>query len=200
MFAIPYLNDDVNESQDFSYEMTAFGVRAGLNYITDDFKTNMDINDTVRAATSISANNVREVGKYLTTSDDTRRCGNDWIVLRYADILLMYAEAIMGPSESTADATAINAYNEIRARAKQSQLAVGVDELTKEALLNERRYELAFENHRFYDLVRFGVANNVISEYATSVGYSFEPTDLLLPIPQAEINVSAGKLLQNPGY
>ena len=200
LFYIPYLDDDANESQDFSYEMTAFGVRAGLNYITDDFKNKMDINDTIRSLTNISPNNIREVGKYLTSSADTRRCGNDWIVLRYSDVLLMYSEAILGTADSTADGDAINAYNQVRARAGQSQLIVGTDALTKQALSDERRYELAFENHRFYDLVRFGYANSVLSAFATSVNYAFEPTDLLLPIPQAEINVSAGKLIQNPGY
>jgi hypothetical protein len=44
------------------------------------------------------------------------------------------------------------------------------------------------------------LANTVIANFATATGQSFEPTDLLLPIPQAEINVSAGKLTQNPGY
>ena len=112
----------------------------------------------------------------------------------------MYSEAILGTADSTADGDAINAYNQVRARAGQSQLIVGTDALTKQALSDERRYELAFENHRFYDLVRFGYANSVLSAFATSVNYAFEPTDLLLPIPQAEINVSAGKLIQNPGY
>jgi starch-binding outer membrane protein, SusD/RagB family len=200
IYAIQYLNDDVNESQDYSYEMTAFGVRAGLNYITDNFKTQLGVNDTFRAPTLISANNERECGKFLTNSTDTRKCGNDWIVIRYADVLLLYAEAILGSAESTADAAAIGAYNEVRARAGQDELQVGPDVLTKEALANERRIELAFENHRFYDLVRFGNASTVLSDFATSVGYIFEPTDLLLPIPQAEINVSSGKLTQNPGY
>lgn len=200
IFAIPYLDDDVNESQDFSYEMTAFGVRAGLNYITDDFKANMDVNDTIRVLTSVSGNNPLECGKYLTKSADTRRCGNDWIVLRHADVLLMYVEALMGEADATADPAAFDAFNLVRERAGLSQFVAGTDELTKQVLSDERRYELAFENHRFYDLVRFGMANTVLTDFATSVGYAFEPTDLLLPIPQAEINVSSGKLTQNPGY
>ena len=88
----------------------------------------------------------------------------------------------------------------MRKRAGQEELTVGPDVLTKEALSDERRIELALENHRFYDLIRFGYANTVLSDFATSQGYIFEPTDLLLPIPQAEINVSSGKLVQNPGY
>lgn len=72
--------------------------------------------------------------------------------------------------------------------------------LTKQMLLDERRVELAFENHRFYDLIRFGEAENVLGAFAASKGYTFGPTDLLLPIPQREINVSGGALVQNPGY
>lgn len=201
IFAIPYLNDDANESQDFSYEMTAFGVRAGLNYLTDDFKTTLNVaTDTLRAPVIVSPNNTNECGKYLTSSGDTRRCGNDWIVIRYADVLLMYAEAIIGEADQTADANAIGVYNRVRARAGQSQLVVGTDVLLKQALSDERRIELAFENHRFYDLVRFGYANTVLTNFAVASGYLFEPSDLLLPIPQAEINVSEGKLTQNPGY
>ena len=200
LFAIPYLDDDANESQDFSYEMTNLGAVSGLNYITDDFKLNLNPDDTLRSPVLMNPLNENEVGKFLTQSADNRRCGNDWIVLRHADVLLMYAEAIMGTADMTADADAINAYNQVRARAGQTELVVGTDELTKQALSDERRVELAFENHRFYDLVRFGMANSVISAFATSTGQSFEPTDLLLPIPQTEINVSAGKLSQNPGY
>ena len=200
IFAIPYLDDDANESQDFSYEMTNLGAVSGLNYITDDFKSNLNPDDTIRSPILMNPLNENEVGKYLTQSADNRRCGNDWIVLRHADVLLMYAEAIMGAADMTADGDAINAYNQVRARAGQSQLVLGTDDLTKLDLSNERRVELAFENHRFYDLMRFGMANSVISAFATSTGQSFEPTDLLLPIPQNEINVSAGKLTQNPGY
>ncbi|MBT6236056.1 MAG: RagB/SusD family nutrient uptake outer membrane protein [Bacteroidetes bacterium] len=199
LFAIPYVNDDVNESQDFSYEMTAFGVRAGLNYLTDDFKNSMSPDDTLRAPVIVSSNNANETGKYLTTSADVRRCGNDWIVLRHADVLLMYAEAVMGTSTQTADANAIAAYNAVRKRAGQSEVTGG-DALTKEALADERRFELAFENHRLYDLIRFGNATSVLAAHAAATGNAFEPTDLLLPIPQAEINISAGKLTQNPGY
>ena len=70
----------------------------------------------------------------------------------------------------------------------------------KEDLLNERRVELAFENQRFFDLLRLGEAQNVLSAYATENGYNFTSTTLLLPIPSSEINLSKGLLEQNPGY
>ncbi|MEM7103218.1 MAG: RagB/SusD family nutrient uptake outer membrane protein [Bacteroidota bacterium] len=201
IFAIPYLDDDANESQDYSFEMTAGGVRSGLNYPTDDFISVVDPDDTERSAILFSPNNAAEVGKFLTQSADARLCGNDWIVLRLADVYLMHAEAIMAGQQSTPSAAAIASYDAIRERVGLPSLAdQGASELTRDMLLHERRMELAFENHRFYDLVRFGVAEDVLSAFAAAEGHSFSPTDLLLPIPQGEINVSSGLLLQNPGY
>ena len=67
-------------------------------------------------------------------------------------------------------------------------------------ILDERARELTPENHRFFDLVRFGVAESVLSQYSDDNGYSFTASDLLLPIPEAEIGLSKGTMSQNPGY
>lgn len=201
LFAIPYLDDDANESQDFSFEMTAGGVASGLNYLTDDFLAALDPADTERNPVLSNPLNPQETAKWLTKSKDARLCGNDWIVLRLADVYLMHAEAIMAGAASTTNGSAIAAYDAVRKRAGMPTLAEqGATELTKEMLLYERRIELGFENHRLYDLIRFGVAESVLSAFAQKEGLSFSPTDLLLPIPQGEINVSNGRLTQNPGY
>lgn len=200
IFAIPYLNDDVNESQDFSFEMTVGGRVSGLNFVTDNFAAAVDPAD-MRIPTLYNPNSTVEVGKFMTTSSDVRLCGNDWIVLRLADVVLMHAEAIMAGNASTQSLDAIASYNTIRSRAGLSTLATdGSATLTKQMLSAERRVELAFENHRFYDLVRMGMASSVLSAFATAQGDIFEPTDILLPIPQAEIDVSQGLLKQNAGY
>jgi hypothetical protein len=201
IFAIPYLDDDTNESQDFSFEMTAGGVASGLNYLTDDFLAALDPADTERNAVLSNPLVPQETAKWITQSNDARLCGNDWIVLRLADVYLMHAEAIMAGAASTTNAAAIASYDAVRQRAGMPTLAEqGATELTKEMLLYERRIELGFENQRLYDLIRFGVAESVLSAFAQAEGLSFAPTDLLLPIPQGEINVSNGKLTQNPGY
>lgn len=201
LFAIPYLNDDINESQDFSFEMTAGGVRSGLNYLTDDFISKMNPQDTARNAVLQNQLVPVEVGKFLTSSLNARLCGNDWIVLRLADVYLMYAEAKMAGAQATQNLDAIDAFNAVRSRVNLEGVPTdGSGEITLDMLLNERRYELAFENHRFYDLVRTGQALTVLTEFADSEGYIFNSTDLILPIPQKEINVSGGYLTQNPGY
>lgn len=201
IFAIPYFDDDANESQDYSFEMTLGGVVSGLNFITDDFVANADSAGAEREAVLYNPNNPVEVGKFITQSSDVRLCGNDWIVLRLADVHLMLVEAIMAGNGSTQSLTAIGSYNAVRERAGMSTLATdGSVTLTLDMLLEERRIELAFENHRFYDLVRVGKAEEILGAFATSEGYTFAPTDILLPIPQTEINVSQGLLIQNPGY
>lgn len=201
IFAIPYLNDDINESQDFSFEMTKGGIRSGLNYLTNDFIANMNPFDSARNPVLQNPLSSVETGKYLTSSANARLCGNDWIVLRLADIYLMHVESIMGSFTTTQNLDAIASFNAVRDRAGLSTVATdGSGELTLEMLLIERRFELGFENHRFYDLVRTGQAIIVLGNFASSEGYIFNSTDLLLPIPQGEINVSRGLLVQNPGY
>ncbi len=196
IFAIQFIEDNTDESQDFSLEFTALGRASGLNYITDNFKNAIDPADSIRAAVAFNPDNPDEVGKFISSSSDATLAGNDWIVLRYADVLLMHVEAILAGKESTSDAAALASFNAVRARAGLPE----VTEVTKDMLLHERRIELAFENQRWFDLMRFGVAEEVLSAFAAEEGISFQSTDLLLPIPQREINVSRGLLTQNPGY
>jgi len=201
LFAIPYLDDDINESQDFSFEMTVGGQVSGLNYLTDNFQAGMDPLDTERTPVIQNPLNADEVAKYLTASSNARLCGNDWIVLRLADVYLLYVEAKMAGLGATQNLDAINAYNLVRARVGLEEVPVdGTGEITLENLLNERRYELSAENHRLYDLVRTGQAVNTLNDFADEEGWDFSTTDLLLPIPLSEINVSDGLLTQNPGY
>ena len=201
IFAIPYINDDEQESQDFSFEMTAGGVRSGLNYLTNDFIQAIDPNDTERIPVLRNPSNQDEVGKFITSSSNVRFGGNDWIVLRLADVYLMHAEAILAGSSSTQSISAIQSYNAIRDRVGLSTLPEdGSATLTLEMLMAERRIELAFENHRLFDLIRTGLAIQELGDFANAQGYPFSPNDLLLPIPQSERNVSQGLLTQNPGY
>lgn len=206
IFNIPYTDDNNEASQDFSFEMTDGGVRSGLNYITDNFKATFELEDldatpeAIRGPVLVSSDNESEVGKFLSTSNSARLAGNDWIEIRYADVLLLYAEAILAGTSATTDPAAIDSYNLVRKRAGVDEITSG-GILTSDMLLKERRIELAFENHRFYDLIRFGVANTVLSNFAAETAVQFvEDDDLLLPKPQKEINLSEGGIIQNDGY
>ncbi|MDF1695797.1 MAG: RagB/SusD family nutrient uptake outer membrane protein [Saprospiraceae bacterium] len=212
IFAIGFINDDSKDSQNFSAEwLNAVGRTAGVNYATTEAVAALDAMGGNRTAYSyrIDAiqNEQNQVVKYLPngdesleiepTSSDPTLAGNDWIVLRYADILLMHVEAIIGASESTTSSAAIASFQAIRDRAG---IEGDVTIITKTDLLNERRVELAFENQRLFDLIRFGVAQSVLSDFAANNGYSFTANDLLLPLPTQEIGLSNGVLTQNPGY
>nr|WP_298990399.1 RagB/SusD family nutrient uptake outer membrane protein [uncultured Polaribacter sp.] len=212
LFAIGYLPDTRNDSQNFSTEwLNAVGRTSGVNYATLDAKTALDTYGGNRTAFSYREDQSQagkyQVVKYLPdgdanlgiapTSSDSRSAGNDWIVLRYADILLMHVEAIMAGGASTTSSNAIASFQQVRARAG---ITTPVTSITADELLLERRVELAFENQRFFDLLRFGKANDVFTAYSAANGLGYTSTDLLLPIPQIEIGLSNGLLSQNPGY
>ncbi|WP_173073217.1 RagB/SusD family nutrient uptake outer membrane protein [Tenuifilum thalassicum] len=203
IFAIQYIPDNTEDSEIFSYNFTWKGRASGLNYPTDDLLNSLEAGD-LRQSTlfywePLAGSSGRfECGKFRASSSNEELGGNDWIVLRLADVYLMQAEAIMGAATATSDATAIEAVNKVRRRAGLPEI---VGSLTKDQLLKERRIELAFENHRLYDLIRFGVADQVMEAFSNTTEASFEynSNKLLLPVPQREINLYDG-LTQNPGY
>lgn len=197
IFGVQYIQDDTKDSQNFSYQWT----ENGLNYPTTDLMSKVAPTD-LRKPTLFFWNPLAgatgdwENGKFRpATLSQTQ--GNDWIVTRYADVLLMHAEAIMGSNSSTTDVTALSSFNAVRTRAG----IPSVTTLTKDLLLQERRIELCFENNRLYDLIRFGTAETVMSAFSltTEPGFTFESTALLLPIPQRERNIYK-ELEQNTGY
>lgn len=216
LFAIQYQAGNTLESQSFSSEFTsAFrqGREDGLNILNDNLIADFAAYGGDRTAVSyVTFGTSNEVAKFLPVGSDVsstppsygpnaRDAGNDWIVLRYADVLLMHAEAILAGGTETTNAAAIDSYMAVRVRAGFDATTDRPSVLTRDALLAERRVELAFENKRFFDLVRFGVADAVLGAHATAMGYgSYDSRKLLLPIPSREINLSEGLLTQNPGY
>jgi len=156
---------------------------------------------------------------------------NDFPVLRFSDVLLMKAEALGFGN------TGVNLINEVRTRAGATDYvngdfntgfykyptdgsanAISTSAQFLTALLNERRFEFAFENQRFFDLVRTGQAITVIKTHFAlefdSHYKAYRPAftlaelqanltseKLLLPIPQRELDANDQiKIVQNPGY
>ncbi len=212
IFSVGFISDDANDSQNFSAEMlNAVGRTTGVNYVTAEAKAALDAIGGNRAKYSYRQDALQpifdQVVKFLPNGDDNlgisaisndpTLAGNDWIVLRYADVLLMHVEAIMAGGSNTTDPAAIASFKAVRDRAG---ITDPIFEITKQALLDERRVELAFENHRLFDLIRFGSAIDVLTTFSSENGYGFSGTDLLLPIPEREIGLSNGLLTQNPGY
>lgn len=216
LFAIQYEFGNVQESQGFSAEFTATirqGRQDGLNIVNDNLVADfVEYGGNRTDVSFVTFPSFTEITKYLPEGSDVSvfpptyggspgNAGNDVIILRYADVLLMHAEAILAGGGQTSDSDAINAYMEVKTRAGFDPSADRPASLTKEALLVERRVELAFENQRFFDLMRFGVADAVLGNHASENGYTdYDARKLLLPIPSREINLSKGLLTQNPGY
>lgn len=138
--------------------------------------------------------------------------GDDYYLLRLADIILLKAEAQNETGNSSAAATTLNI---IRARVGLSPVSTSLSQAAmKTAILNERRLELAFEGQRWDDLVRAGVATTVmqaLNEYtytcdggvpgpAVRMDYSHcVQNRWIMPIPQLEMDANPN-LVQNPGY
>lgn len=124
----------------------------------------------------------------------------NYIFLRLADILLLKAEAL---NENGDLAGAMQLVNQIRKRAKLADATAAGKEEARAAIAKERRLELAFEGHRWYDLKRTGkaieVMNNAVGPNGEKLGYNLTQERLLWPIPQSELDKNT-KLSQNPGY
>jgi len=146
---------------------------------------------TPQVALKETGNNLEITGirviKYPPDYQVTFPSENEYVVFRYADVLLMKAEALLRTGQ-TAPALAI--VNQIRARANASPLAT----LTLDILLDERGRELYWEGWRRNDLIRFGKFLNAWQEKAAS-----GPERLLFPIPNEQLAVNPN-LEQNPGY
>lgn len=118
-------------------------------------------------------------------------------IIRFADVLLMAAEAA---NEISNDTAVVNKYlNRVRLRAGLTKNTIKDKVALRQAIWHERRMELAMEGHRFFDIVRQGRAAEVMS--LVPEGKNFRKgVNEVFPIPQTEIDVSKGKLTQNPGY
>ena len=124
--------------------------------------------------------------------------GHNRRLIRYADVLLMAAEAL---NENDKPGDALPFLNKVRERARGGNGSILPDVTVTEknalrnAILEERRHELALEGHRFWDLVRTGRAAIVLGPLGFQTG-----KHELLPIPQNEIDISQGSLQQNPNW
>ena len=136
-----------------------------------------------------------------------RSANSSIIKYRYADVLLLKAEALIMQDTPDLEAAA-GIIDEVRERAGLGELSSSVRkdrDAMITALLNERRLELAFEGQRWFDLVRLDKVEEVMNAvYAKDSGrksqvYAFDKNSYRLPIPQSVIDAN-DKIEQNPGY
>lgn len=178
---------------------------------TGDLRTDY----TIKYANDVSVKNYF-ITKFRDNSSGATNLGyggNDWIVLRYADIILNLAEVHLWLGDN---ATAIQYLDMVRERAKRPLYAVMTADPTyaarypslKLAILHERRVELAFEHHRWHDLNRFFTAEELVTyfkaksqaDYDNSPLTNITTKDRYFPIPLNENKLDPAKMPQNPGY
>jgi hypothetical protein len=140
------------------------------------------------------------IKKYLHKHSLGDNTNDNWPVYRYAEVLLLIAEAL---NEQNKTSDALPYINQVRARAGLPAVAGGSQVNVRNAIIHERQVELAFENKRWLDLVHFGIADQVMKAYGAKVksnpkayyfpaGFGPAPgsyTDIriLFPIPASEV-------------
>ncbi len=202
-------------------EVVLVGDKGGFNSPTPDMSNAYESSDP-RKSISMSDSYVtvpggktiteKYVRKYYDVSFSGSDNDNNWIELRLADVYLLYAEALVRQNKQFD--VALTYLNKIRQRARNSNgggASILPDYLPFSsasafllAIEKERRVELAFENHRWFDLVRTERAKPVMSsEQLEQNGFppgSWNDNMLLFPIPLQVIQSNPGKIKQNPGY
>ena len=176
---------------------------------TGDLRTNY----SVKFAAATSAYFITKFRDASATAGTLGYGGNDWILLRYADIILNLAEVYLYLNDN---ANAIKYLDMVRTRAARPGYAAMMGDpvyaakypTLKLAILHERRIELAFEHHRWHDLTRFFTAPELVAyfnaksqtNYDNSPLTNFTTKDFYFPIPFNEYKLNPEKMPQNPGY
>jgi hypothetical protein len=236
IFEIQYLGSDPTLSSNFMYQFAPFdsgtsvtndpstnlSFGSGWNTPTTDLINAYEAGD-LRKAASLSEGftnggqlvNVPYIKKYNQGFVQPGQTDVDFPVIRYADVLLEIAECL-NEQGFTAGGEAFNLLNQVRARAGLAPktagnvtpaLNVSSQAAFRDAIMQERKVELAFENHRWYDLVRTGTAVAVMTAHGQkeiakdpsrypSGSYVITQNKLLLQIPEREVTLD--HLVQNP--
>lgn len=186
--------------------VTTIGPGGGQNHPTAEMATIYEPGDQRRNASMADGYQdgnqfiaVRYITKYLDpTLFAANDADNNWPVLRYADILLMRAEALneLGYNPNGEAFMLLNRIRERAGLAALSSIELHDQESFRTALEHERRVELAFENHRWFDLVRTGRALEVLR----AKGLRIQDHQLLFPVPQVQIDINPDLITQNPDY
>ncbi|MDO4163265.1 MAG: RagB/SusD family nutrient uptake outer membrane protein [Bacteroides sp.] len=226
IFQIVYIQGDKDYYSSVAVDNQSKGISINSQYVSTGMGTyvNPDLvkeyedgdarkDYSVTYAPSYSSWNIT---KFRDTSDAAGTLGyggNDWIILRYADVILMLAEAY---NELGQTSQAISYLNQVRERAGLADYNTSLQNADyaalcptlKRAILHERRVELAFENQRWYDLLRFFTTDELITymhskdgdDYGISNLQNFSSKDIYYPIPYDEWKLNNEGMYQNPGY
>jgi len=202
-------------------EFNGYGIHPGKEWIRSAF---VDISGPYSAKKSIYQKT--EEGNQGTGGWGQQRSGINYHIMRYADVLLMAAEAAV---ETGDNAMALDYVNQVRARAKgmtyvkneagtadaanysiELYAAFADQTMARKAVRFERRLEFGMEGQRLFDLRRWGNGAEIMNAFATNESRTitsfagdsraYEGKHDMLPIPISAIDLSGGILTQNPGF
>ncbi len=228
IFQVQYLQGDQNyhssiarnnqargENVNSRFNSTGVGNRASKDLVLEYEASDIRKEFSVKFATSTVVNDWF-ITKYRDNSDAAGTNGwggNDWILIRYADVMLLLAETKMQLGKN---AEAITLLNEVRERAGLPDYQTSMQNTEyankyptlKDAILHERRVELAFENHRWFDLIRNYNAVKLVdyfkkkdqANYGNAKLSNISTKDRFYPIPFDEYKLNPEKMYQNDGY
>lgn len=197
-------SETIRRDATLAYDYTGSTGYGGVDFTTD-------FEDDVDLATSEGVEPIfsrKYAGMDIGTRDDVdflgTNVGTNWRIIRYADVLLMLAEA---QNEQGKTAAAEANVNEVRTRAGVATISGLDQDAMRQAIIDERVLELSGEGHRFFDLVRWGLAADYMGENSLhgsnpkslSGGVFQENKHEYLWIPVSELSANEN-LTQNPGY
>ena len=228
VFQVEYLAGDQNYSSSIArnyqargeninslFKSTGSGEVAKLDLIKDYEENDLRKDFSVKFASDPQVNDwfVTKFRDVSTAAGTTGWGGNDWILIRYADVMLLLAEAKMNLGKSS---EAIVLVNEVRSRAGLPSYQEAQNDpiykskypTLKDAILHERRVELAFENQRWFDLIRNYTAQELVdyfkkkrqADYGNAKISNISTKDRYYPIPFDEYKLNPEKMYQNTGY
>lgn len=205
LFAVEYASgvDGNREGESAASQFRPSGTTAnakGHNLPSGDFVAMYDENDTRKndyVGIDPDANPFYFSLKYEVSSTGPDDGGSNHIVIRYADVLLKYAEAL---NESGGSDPSMY-LNMVRNRAGLDNSTASSQEELRDAIEMERRFEFIGEGHRWFDLKRTGKAVETMNAWfnANNKNVTINADNLILPIPQSQIDTDPA-ITQNPGY
>ncbi len=191
------------------------GLRASLDLVKDYEAGDIRKDFTVKFADAPTVNDwfVTKFRDASAAAGVNGYGGNDWILMRYADVILMIAEVNMYLGDNAIAITYLDMVRE-RAQLPKYQLAMAEPDYSskyptlKLAILHERRVELAFEHQRWFDLIRVFSPTDLVTffqkksqaDYGTAKLSNISTKDRFYPIPFDEYKLNPEKMHQNPGY
>ena len=217
IFQCMYLEGNEDESSAFAYyfqPLSVTGVTSqaqgrGFNSGEENLFNEYEEGDRRKSTSIVEYGNTYYTRKYSDMTNALGYGGNNWIELRFADVFLMLAEAY---ERTNNEDLAKDYLDRVRSRAElpgydESDAAYHAAYPTlREAIFHERRMELAFENHRWFDLQRLYPTPELLNEYMHRLATdyprfnAFHERDFLLPIPFDEVHINPEGMYQNEGY